>query len=329
MAEPANSTVAGTPEIVIDTRDTAPSDNGRSDLVKSSVELRPRQRRRGIELLRHFGVLGDELQPVAQLLHDLDVFESENAAMSPTAALLTRQAHQLAIARQVDGAWKHFNAARRDVLFHLPDSELKGRWGLVWAEANAKLPGWRLEAAAALSAQVAADESRRRTNLVELQRLVDEYNDNWFQRQRVHAASLRYLGLLTVAALSMMAVAIRFNWFPRLGGSATVMAQPTLSSVGATLGVALLGSLGALVSVFISSLRVSSQDARIEVHRSRVSGYVRPLVGAMSALIVVLVLESGIQSLIMAEGAQVYVWAIVAGFSERLLDRTLNAVTGS
>jgi len=98
-----------------------------------------------------------------------------------------------------------------------------------------------------------------------------------------------------------------------------------LNSLGSYIGIVVLGAMGALLSVFMS--RIAGPDANpIKDLSNRVSGYVRPLLGGLSAVVVVLVLESDVQSVITLGENGIYVGALLAGFSERLIDRALGGI---
>ena len=85
-----------------------------------------------------------------------------------------------------------------------------------------------------------------------------------------------------------------------------------------------------LKSLCAALTRLAPNDRPIpEIVQSGIIDFLRPVLGAASAVALVLVIESGIQSAIDPDGLQIYVWAVLAGFSELLLRRTLNSVSAS
>jgi hypothetical protein len=93
-------------------------------------------------------------------------------------------------------------------------------------------------------------------------------------------------------------------------------------------GVAVLGALGSLLSLALSRVR-SAEERLPQMIEGWLVALMRPVLGAASAIALVVVLESGIQSLVETDGSRIHVWAITAGFSERLLRRTLASVAES
>lgn len=287
------------------------------DLKEFEVPV-PRMRR----LLDHVGITGQDVNARWRLNADMASFvadhrDSENTIDGRLGELLNYAFHVQA--KDVDSGWTAFNAARREALLTASEPELAAHATGLLAASAAKLSGWRAATVAQLlttdpESPAAIDPH----TVAHAQQLVDEHNDNRYRQVAVHSRSLRFLACLVIGLLGVFGVVVGFDWLTSLEGTA-------LDGLGSYAGIVALGCIGALLSVFTS--RISGPDENpIADMAQRSTGYVRPLLGGLSAVVVVLVLESGVQTVVNFTGPGVYVGAVLAGFSERLIGRTLEGL---
>jgi hypothetical protein len=89
--------------------------------------------------------------------------------------------------------------------------------------------------------------------------------------------------------------------------------------------IALLGVLGALLSLSIGTLRPSGNRRIYELATGRYAATIaRLLVGAAAALVVAIAVQSGV---VMLNPDWLLMLAVAAGFSERLVRRIVNSLS--
>lgn len=276
-------------------------------------------------ILDHVGMTGSTVKPRWRLNAELARFAVEHPQMSNEEHQLVAYAREVE-AKDVDSAWSALNAAKRIVLGRTTDeNELRMRARALTVEAEQKLTDWRKQAAATALA-TEDDATPTAKSLVHAQKLIDEHNDNRYRQMNIHARSLRFIGSLVVALLVIFGLVVGFEQVNFSGVNDAGEALPSaFDSLWSYIAIVVLGAMGALLSVFIS--RIGGPDANaIKDLGARVSGYMRPLLGGLSAVVVVLVLESGVQNVITLGDNGIFVGAMLAGFSERLIDRALGGI---
>lgn len=218
--------------------------------------------------------------------------------------------------------WDALHAARRVALGALEgdDNGRQVAGVLIRAEVSEKLKEWRKEAA--LGALSAGGEERAPTvtELRAAQLQLDESSSNGFRRLDVFGSVLTFILYGLFVTLGLLLAAVRFDWLPSLEGEA----RP-LDTAAEVVGVITLGALGSFLSVALTRF-AGRQQKLPEMVQGRLVDILRPLIGGASAVALVLVLDSGLQTAVLADDSKVYVWAVVAGFSERLLRRTLTSL---
>lgn len=266
-------------------------------------------------------------------------------------------------AGQMNAAWSALKAADRELIWSFSLEELRLEAVRVAFESESKLTGWRAKTVSAVLApewgrltdaermrqlvmnelehEAEEDQLRSRVagavaqiasrscseQLTELRhrvvvsrRILDEALDNLHRKNdmlriQVGRSALSASVLLALTSL-VLAVQLRANWSP--------------SEVGYLLGdlrsfavVLVLGAVGASLSGLLTLAR-SEESSRIPDLRLRwVFLKYRPVIGAISAIVVVAVLQSGVAGLSVTPEAAL-VAAFVAGFSERLVTRSLD-----
>ena len=144
-----------------------------------------------------------------------------------------------------------------------------------------------------------------------------EADDGEVARDRARRASARRLLRLALALAGLLALTL-------VGVS--VVNPPAgeseaLRNVGNLAAVMTAGALGAAVSLLVPWRREAPPAAEF-LHPTSLL-LIRIVVGTAAAVVVAVVLQSGGQGVIEADEPLAYVWALAAGFAERLVDRRL------
>lgn len=257
----------------------------------------------------------------------LDISDEETAEIAAF-----RQHMEDARRRWADGdpdeGWASLAAARRVTISVLkPGSPaLKHLATSLKAEVENKLSDWRKAAALELLESVTCErESEGDPDALRCAQFhLDEHSANVFRRLAVYRAVLWYacMGLLLAEALFL--VAIWQQW---------LVLEPTgpdvprvLDTAGGVAAVAMLGALGSLLSVALTQGTARGRKLP-ELLEGFVGALLRPVVGSASAIVLVLAINAEVVAGVRPDRSMTYVWAVLAGFSERLLRRTLNGLT--
>ncbi|MEM9518974.1 MAG: hypothetical protein AAGA37_06630 [Actinomycetota bacterium] len=279
-----------------------------------------RQRATAIGLSRRAGFLRASLSQrrLASLICQESLEGAGSAGTSERALDALEASVELLEGGAVSEAWSVFHIARRESLALLSAEEAILRSQSIRSEVDAKLIGWRRNAA---ESALSLEDGHVEAGLVEAQRQLDERSNNVYRRLELQAKVLLFLVIgLTAAALALI-VAIDREWLRFSDDSA--LREPEGAAV-----TILLGAIGSLLSVALSRLSASELPLP-DLLSGWLTVLMRPLLGGLSAVVVVIFLESGIQEALTAEGQSVYVFAVVAGFSERLLRRSLESVSSA
>jgi 8-oxo-dGTP pyrophosphatase MutT (NUDIX family) len=231
-----------------------------------------------------------------------------------------------------DSGWGALHDAERLIVFGMSNAELLARAATLREETRAKLKGWRASATARLFASVAlADWVKPPYSLkvnehdllqqvvVQALAVLHEESDNRYHRLRLVSEQLQFL----VGASAILLTAV-------LGFSFWLAGPDSPFRIGCLGPVALAGALGGVISAMFQLSRVG--EARIPdalMHGLITSG--RPLVGAACALFLYAALLSNVISLIDVSKmtfATALVMGFAAGFSEKLVLRTVSRVSG-
>jgi hypothetical protein len=246
---------------------------------------------------------------------------------------------ELALGRcQIDQGWRLLHAARRAEILALDQEELEHRATVVRAESE-KLKSWRQKAVQGLLGTLDKPEAKiDRGAVFEAATLRDEHYDNQAYKDRLLRTQVLVLALI-LAAILVPLLWLMIDRVPVPGGDASNVSGSDVAPFGV---IALFGLLGATVSGMLrasdggQSARIPELTAAIRVTTLRI------LMGAASAVVVCVFLRSSLgrslgQSLFSSEIAQAlkelrpytaYAIAFVAGFSERLVVRAVEAVAG-
>lgn len=159
------------------------------------------------------------------------------------------------------------------------------------------------------------------TRLKEARRILEDHQDNVYRKLRILRHHVRVAAALLLATLAITLVVLGQGW--------TATNGPTLfSDWHSVVVVMVLGALGAALSGVLVPLS-RDQDQQIpDVLSQSLLAWVRPLVGAGAAVIVVAILRSGIAGLSIDDAA-VPVAALAAGFSERLVGQSVATASAA
>ncbi|GAB3077790.1 hypothetical protein GCM10027053_47730 [Intrasporangium mesophilum] len=249
------------------------------------------------------------------------------------AACLVQLARDHAAHARIDAARDALHNAKRLSLYELNDQELDVAARTLRAEIENKLMGWRQEAALkALESVYPASDATQPSMppwpphaLTHAQELLDEYDRNVYVKLRVAGRRLLTAATLLLLTILGLWVAVRWNAF---GLSTTPSGGSfVLNDSKLFLGVLLLGVFGAMLSLALDLAKSRPTESRIyELTTARIAVPVARLsIGAGSAVLVVAAAQAAANT----SSLLLYLTAIPAAFSERLVRRSVDALESS
>ena len=226
----------------------------------------------------------------------------------------------------IDRGWRCFNAAQRMELFGLAESDpgaLQARAQTILREASEKLPSWRKQAIEDLlgtEGQVKDDVGV--TGVFHAHQILHEHYDNLYHKLGAIRRQLMILAL--TGLLALLTTILRVAYGLPLAGDAVRVEDPQL-----VVSVVLFGLMGASLSG-IFSLASGSIGVRIPERLLHLWISISRLVtGAVAALVVYNFLISGLLQVgDKTTSGLILAVSFAAGFSERLVVRTVETVTG-
>jgi 8-oxo-dGTP pyrophosphatase MutT (NUDIX family) len=232
----------------------------------------------------------------------------------------------------IDGGWRALHEAQRFAVFGLSNPELVARAQSLRAETREKLKGWRYKATESLwnlpklnewqkggASLTDTDRAQLEQAIVESLEVLNEHSDNLYHRMYLVGRQLNYLVTVSFALLLLTGIG---SWL--LGYAQTPYDWLHLG------GIAVAGAFGAVASAMYQLSRVG--EAKIP--EALLYGLVtvgRPLVGAISALFLYAVIQSGVISLFKPSDTPFGIGLVLgfaAGFSEQLVLSTVAKVSG-
>jgi hypothetical protein len=211
-------------------------------------------------------------------------------------------------------AWSQCQQAHRLVLQTLPEKEREAHRKALRREAQEKLSNWRR---AAVLEVLDGDAASTPESLAFAQFLLDQHFANVYFKLNV--AAVRFTALSWLLAPAVLALLLLSFW---LGPSDTgsVLHQPDRLAV-----VMLVGAVAALLSNALSQVGLGGRIP--DFLGSSVAGwFVRPFIGALSAVLVCVVVQSGLLPLRASPDLGLYGWAAAAGFSDQLVNLVMQRV---
>lgn len=290
----------------------------------------------------------------------VDASTGEMAAWVSAAGSLERLARQKAVNGEVTAAWSALKAAHRELLAAYGMGELRLEAQRLAIEADDKLHGWRKTAVdRLLSDQGRLDEAGRlreaitealthgngqsvevrvraalddipstnddtkvahlRTQVKASRWILDEALDNTYRRLQLLQIQVRKsvqaLAVMLATTIVALAFAIADGWRPDTAGH-------LLEDLRSFLIVVVLGALSASLSGLLSLVQRDPTQRIPDVKAQWTLIRWRPVIGAVSAIIVVAILQSGIGG-VSIEPQAALIAAFVAGFAERVVSRAV------
>lgn len=246
---------------------------------------------------------------------------------------LRDKAKEAAERRDFERGWRCLKAADRYMLYGLAQVDpiaLEIRAKAIANEAaddGKGLSKWRQKSIKGLLEDKCGDliVPVKVDQLVEAKRILDEHQDNVYQRLSILATRLRWLLLIGVVFLAV--------WLflsppvPRILGKDDSFASIAVNSSNFWVMIMLAGVLGSLVSSFTSAIGVDIKRSNIPADlATHIITLARLMVGALSALAVTLFLSAGILSFQELSYAFVVAIAVVSGFTDRFLISAIERV---
>jgi hypothetical protein len=288
-----------------------------------------------------------------RLLAALSAFEQEKFIQSTDPEpyrQLVEDAMKSAQRSLTDGrlhaGWGSLASARRLELLTLSGEALRVRAVALSLEASRKLGGWRKEAAAALlpaadelketirtafhaetalssssldeekAARLSGEDEALRAAAWVVAYLIDGAADNGYFKQAVASeAVLMLVRLLAILAIVAVLTLTPTELFPPLPASSTSLRLLPF--------VAIFGAMGACLSG-LRSLLGPSKGGVPETLLSSFSTAIRPLIGAVSAVVVFFAEAGGVLNVAKESVASILTLSFIAGFSEALVVRVLG-----
>jgi hypothetical protein len=236
--------------------------------------------------------------------------------LAPARHLVEESRRYLAASR-IDAAWDALQNAKRLAIHDLSEEELVARRLVLKREIHQKLTGWRLGAAQDLLGNT---EKGLEERIISAQEVLDEHNSNVYMKLRLSRWALPTAALVLVGILVLLTVAVSFGVFDDVSDDENFV----LANEGLLLGVMLLGMLGGTFSLALDRANAAVVGTRIyELVEAKFSiPIARLAIGAASGIVVV----AATQATIDQNDTWAILTAIPAGFSERLVRRSVEAL---
>ena len=220
---------------------------------------------------------------------------------------------------RIDSAWDALNSSRRLSLRELDQVELDSRAAVVKAEVDTKLHSWRKEAAcAALNRSNTASYRPDEVSLA--QQMLDEESTNKYVKLKIAGRRLLIAALLLTLTIAGLWSATALGWF---GGIEVTSDSFVLHDAGLFGGVLLLGVFGAMLSLALDLSTSNATQSRIyDLATTQIAApMARISIGAGSAVLTVAAAQA---ALVEGDAPWLYLAAIPAGFSERLVRKSVE-----
>jgi hypothetical protein len=217
-----------------------------------------------------------------------------------------------------ESAWSYYYMSERNLLrldwrenVALDEDYLRITAESIWAEANDKLEPWKKEKVHKLL----FDDKLPGTTytieeIVQAKRIIDSHDHNVEYKANSVQWQLDVLGTLS---LILLVVAITFM--------ATSDLTVSLRDSSMLILICVFGAFGGSISGIFSLSKISLKETA-EIPIQSLSGWLtisRPLVGAISALIITVFILSGLMVVGSVSPTQILAVSFVSGFSERLI----------
>jgi hypothetical protein len=189
---------------------------------------------------------------------------------------------------------------------------------VVEAEVDAKLHGWRKEAATG----ALADRTTTVEEVIEAQRMLDETSTNTYVKLKMAGRRLLVAALLLALTILCLWLATAVGWFDSISVQTGTFVLHNGELFG---GVLLLGIFGAMLSLALDLSRSGSIATRSRIYDLATTQIAVPVarisIGAGSAVLTVAAAQV---ALVGGDAPWLYLAAIPAGFSERIVRKSVE-----
>jgi hypothetical protein len=280
------------------------------------------------------GQSGDRLATALEIYYsEMKQFESYVISVGPKpahcgfqsiASLLVKSADSLKRG-DVELGWDAINAAQRietqiyldlsqpnNSLKKFAEGKIKARALSVWMEGNDKLGPWRKKTLITLLADGKGNLKEYPSELIQAQQILSEHHNNVYRRLKIFSAQIRILEMVAI-----ITVVFWLAWLGLQPGNAVTIPDPY--SLFYTVSSLVFGTLGACISGILRLENKSANQKIPEQLETTVHTVARPIIGAVSALAVVIFVLTGILDIGNQSPGVYLAAAFAAGFSERLL----------
>ena len=159
-----------------------------------------------------------------------------------------------------------------------------------------------------------------RTRLITAKQMLDVHSDNVYHKFRILRRAVISTSVAIAVVLGILVALVALEWVP----SILITEDSPLSSWRYLLVVMTFGTIGAFLS---SATELGNRNEKVSIPELRVSYTLmgmRPIVGAMGATVVIVVLQSALGESVTIDSTAILGVAIAAGFTERLATRTIT-----
>ena len=265
---------------------------------------------------------------ISLLQAELDCSAESQSAYIQRARTFLEKAKDSLQRNRISEGWALVQATERELIKRLESDpeRLLLKAEQVRSEADEKLSNWRKKAVrAAISDERIVKKEVNGNSVAEAQRILDEDAGNVYQRIEITRDQL----LILLGAL-LIDLALIVYFFEEAISPLLFSAGGLLDSQWKIIGVLLLGALGGALTAIFTIARAGLRGRIPALIGSRLFTFFRPLIGAGSALVVVLFVHSlgraGLDLHKIPDEA-IPIIAVAAGYSEKLLLGAIASVT--
>jgi 8-oxo-dGTP diphosphatase len=243
------------------------------------------------------------------------------SALTTIEPVLNRAMSELEIG-DIDGAWKCLHTAKQLELLYLDTEQVNAAAMAIRAEAP-KLYGWRKDAVDQLL-MVKEGENHKPERVLQAAVIRDEHYDNEAYKDDLRSNNnMRFAIVLFLVVASLLGL----SWL----GYLPLASRPNEAAM--LLSVAIFGLLGSTISATTATSKPSNPSRIPEMVSSIHVTALRLLVGPASAILLYFVAQTDLYKELFHFGSAgdrygILAIAFVAGFSERLVLRVVEAITG-